>query len=428
MIGLFLIFIFSFILLTFVILVVGKEFFHPILIGSAYWILFLLVSISFSFYFNLTFYWSGIVPVLLLLYSFLAGTFFAQPALYGNIGIKTESTEILPGNFPDIKIFRLKFLFVTYSIAGLIAVVVQLNFLHLSIHSIADIFRAASKISEIRYSGGSDMPKYGLILMGFFYCGGFLGGAYYVCTERLGNKLFSLLPVLVALILTSVNGANFFFLYTVLVWIVGFISTSIFLNRGIIRNFRKMIFKFFIVIFLCVALIPIAQTFRGGRATSGVHLSAGAISYLGSFNAFSIWWNNHEVKEATPFKYSLSGVYDIFFGGRESGLFSKSETIGYYDKKKIDTNVYTIMRILIEDFTIFGAIGILFFTGFFLTYFYEKSKQQNFMFYILFSIGLNILFWSFATNILNYNTIILSWIICYLSLIAITKKIKKING
>ena len=68
-------------------------------------------------------------------------------------------------------------------------------------------------------------------------------------------------------------------------------------------------------------------------------------------------------------------------------------------------------RGLIEDFTIFGAAFIMFISGLYVNGIVcsDQKKNNHGMFFL--SLFFSVLFCSFAQNIINYNTILLSWII-----------------
>jgi len=388
---------------------VNNDLLHPVFISTAYWISFILISISMSVLFNLRFYWTGLIPLISILISFIGGALVYEKRKEKNdLSLSVPKEVIYNKNIIEL---RIKILIFSFSIMGIIAIIIQLVFLNLPINNFNDILQLANKISVIRYSNQTDMPKYGLIFMAFLYSGSFLSGLYFVIFK--GSKKICYLPIIIMLIYSLINGVKLGFIYSIVLWVTGYIGMLIFTNADKAINLKGIIKKMASFATAILLLIPLIQFFREGNLSRNSSFIASIISYFGSFNALSCWWNEYNLS-LNPFKYTFSGLHNIFYEDRVVGLFQENCVIGYYNNNEIITNVYTIIRGLIDDFSIYGAIIIMFLIGYFMNFFYYKTKSRNIYAMLLLSMCFSILFCSIFSNMLNYNVILLSWFISFI--------------
>lgn len=415
-------------LLVFLKWFLKKELMDPVFFTSAYWVIFIIFSVFFSFIVNFTFYWSGVIPIALLLLAFLSGSFVMKQMWHYVSHENTErKVEII-----EQKVFssiRIKWLILFFSIAGLLAIYLQLRFLNIHIGSFSDLLHSANKISVIRYNGEQDMPKIGLVLMAFLYSAGFFSGIYNVVSKGLWNKIISLIPFAVIFVYTMTNGVKTGFLFLLVFWVSGYAAAYVYEKKGELKKFGKLMVRAVIIIFMILLLIPFTQIFRGGKSNNKVTaVSAGTLSYFCSFNAFTIWYHSYRNNELTGYKYTLSGVHNFFYGGREVGLYGEKNTeVGKYKNIPVKTNVYTMARGLLEDLTLFGAMAVLFVIGIVMQIIYDRTKRKKAWAMCVMALFYSIVLWSFTVNIINYNTIILSWIISLIIIFFMKKRNKTID-
>jgi oligosaccharide repeat unit polymerase len=402
---------------------VSKELLDPVFFTAAYWIIFILFSVFISMEMGLLFYWEGIIPIVLLVLAFISGG-FVMKQLMMHISFDNEEKKHGSKRRKTLSSVRIKWLVMIFSAMGLLAIYMQLNFLKIQINSLSDLLHAANKISIIRYTGGQDISKFGLVLMAFLYSGGFLAGIYNVVSKGLLNKFISLIPFIVMLIFTMINGVKTGFLFLLVIWISGFAAAHVYDKKGEVRKPGLLILRACIIIALVLLLIPITQILRGGKTDTKIKLvNASALSYFCSFNAFSVWYHSYKNDELTGVKYSLSGVHNFFYGEREIGLYGEQNIeVGKYDNIPIRTNVYTMTRGLIQDFTLYGAMAILFIAGILMQMVYYLTKRKNAFAMGMLALFYSIVLWSFTVNIINYNTLIFSWIISLILIFFINKQ------
>lgn len=391
---------------------------NPIFFVSTYWVLFILISAVLSIIFNFMLYWDGVIPIIIMLFSFICGSFL-YIKLYSFLIQRKKINYPQPDNNILFSSKKLKWIILIFSGLGLIASILQLFYLHIQIGSFQDLIQTAEKISDIRYKGETDMPKPGLILMSFLYSSAFFSAIYYRISKGIFNRIISLLPFFVILIITVTNGVKTGFLYVIIIWISGNISFYLYDKKQKSISIKKTGIQILFAILIILLLIPTTQALRGHNRNS----TARSLSYFCSFNAFTIWYHTNTNKEITPFKYTLSGIHNIFYNEREVGLYGKENVeVGKYNNIVVKTNVYTMARGLIQDFSLIGAVILLFVTGFFSQHIFNYTKYKNLICMCLLSLFYSIILWSFTVNMINYNTIILSWVISIIFIFFVTSK------
>lgn len=107
---------------------------------------------------------------------------------------------------------------------------------------------------------------------------------------------------------------------------------------------------------------------------------------------------------------------------RPIGLYKDMITISYKDHRV--SNVYTLFRILIEDFSIIGSCIYLFIIGFFIFIMSDNVKNK---YLILISIPLLLVsyfnvFWAFATTIFVYTSFFLTFFMFFVILLIVCKR------
>jgi oligosaccharide repeat unit polymerase len=265
--------------------------------------------------------------------------------------------------------------------------------------------------------------------MAFLYSGGFLGGIFSVVSKGWFNKIIALLPFAVMLVFTLINGVKTGFLFILVIWVSGFAAAYVYEKKGELKKPGKTLLRALLIILIVLLLIPVTQVLRGGRTDAKMKfVNASALSYFCSFNAFTVWYNSYNNDDLAVGKYSLSGVHNYFNGDRQVGLYGDDNTVvGIYDQNIIRTNVYTMTRGLIQDFTLFGAMAVLFFVGIIMQMVYVSARRRNILAMGVLGLFYSVLLWSFTVNILNYNTLILSWIISIAIIFFIRKRGKAIQ-
>ena len=92
--------------------------------------------------------------------------------------------------------------------------------------------------------------------------------------------------------------------------------------------------------------------------------------------------------------------------------------LGFYEpviiKREVSTNIFTALRSLITDFSIFGSIIISFLTGMLLQLHFLKPGKNIILNMIFKSIFYSYTIYSPLISVFHYNSIFFSWIIVYI--------------
>ena len=151
-----------------------------------------------------------------------------------------------------------------------------------------------------------------------------------------------------------------------------------------------------------------------------VFLDDARISYFGHISAFSTWLNDYHYVGLTFGANTFSGPLDLL------GLIKRE--IGFY-KENIYlangsyTNVFTIFRGLIDDFSIPGTLIIGFGIGVFARLAFNKCSYGHFMWMIPLTLYYSFVLYSPIISLFNYNSAIMAWVITAIPLVLIRKRL-----
>lgn len=275
---------------------------------------------------------------------------------------------------------------------------------------------------KIRWSSQYSPPIVSRFLNSFIYFGGLLGGINFVVSRKWYVKSLSFCPFIVALLYTIVLTTKSAILYPAVL----FSSTSIallFYNdkyKASLFYFKYFILTAFVAI-LCIAFI--ADKIRG--ATSGDIYALWEYlkpSFFGHISNFTLWFHYNWHYDFTPAfgSFTFSGVFDaLSIKERISGIYHGELMLG-----KHGSNIYTIFRGLIQDFTLFGSFIISFIIGFLSQLFFRMTIDRKRIAIAFLSGFYAFVLWGFVVSIFNYNSIILSFAFLFVYLFLIDYEIK----
>jgi oligosaccharide repeat unit polymerase len=131
---------------------------------------------------------------------------------------------------------------------------------------------------------------------------------------------------------------------------------------------------------------------------------------VGHLAAFSNWfahggWASTNLTFGTQ---TLSGLFDAAgLKARPAGVYAEN----VYLAPGVYSNVYTMFRGLIEDFTAGGALMILLVGGFFAGLAFARVQQRRIGYVPMLSAFFAITLWSFVVNLFIYNTVLGAWLL-----------------
>ena len=235
--------------------------------------------------------------------------------------------------------------------------------------SAAGLFALGHIISVDRYTGGQP-PGLARALVIWVFPAALLGGISFAAARSVRERILCCSPLVPAMLLSMLQAAKANTLIAVTLGLSGYLSAQVRPGAGISRPInRKMIlavtgsllaaFSFFFAVDALRSHKQDEEEIRvdadWGRAKS---------TSLGYLAVFSHWAAGPDGADGFHFQagaYTVGGLLDIAgLHSRELGIYSDS-----FDLEGDNSNIYTVFRGLIEDFTLPGAAVLCGVVGFF---------------------------------------------------------------
>ena len=336
---------------------------------SLYWSIIIIIP-------NIFLYFVPINPLPLIFILFSAFAFSISGLLY--------DWKRISNNFYDSKLsFRnslgsnfLRLIFFVSFICAILFPILMLEQNGFSIELfLVDWIKTSSTYATSRST--EDNYEYGIIgqLSTFFplfvsAIGGAISSSFCTFKKRINYFILSMLP---AFLFMLTHSSKILFLYSFLFYLSVIVTFRLLFHNKISfgRRYIKLIFYFGILFF---PLFIFSFKLRDGYNDDSESIILSTIlSYVfGSIFAFSDFFSSflgfntlsrYVVEDHYTFGYyTFKSLFD-FFGG--SKYFPPGYYYDFYSHDNfIQTNIFTIFRQLIQDFSVFGSIIFLFFLGF----------------------------------------------------------------
>jgi oligosaccharide repeat unit polymerase len=303
-------------------------------------------------------------------------------------------------------IFTLLFTFISF--AGVIFLIkfgITLYDIEISKDS---ILRLGHFFSVARYIENYELPFQIRILILGVYTAALSGGFLFALTKKRIIKILSLLPIIIIIMNGIIIAARAGIYLSIFLWLSGFLSIKILLYQGNYKLDIKKIFCIMILITFMLIVYILLQWVRGGvekKFYNSALLSHGMISILGYLSAFTNWFKNADLSTITLGEYTFAGLFDLLgISERELGVYPEPS---YFT----GTNIYTVFRGLIQDFTLPGALLLSFLVGFISGLAYRKCCQRYILWTFFLSLFYSFTLWSHVVSLFTYNSLILAWFI-----------------
>lgn len=407
--------IFSILSLYFLLIyfIFGKNFLNPNIFFSGYWILNIILGVFLSEIINSYYFFDGIFVIAFHILIFNIGGLFIHHFFPKKIG----------GGDYIVNVALLRNIMIFFNSMSILMIMIFLQSKDKDftlLINLEQIFELANESSIDRYNEVG-LPISYKILSIFLYSSIFLGAFLFKYKANYPDIVISLFPLIISFINAILNGARAGLMMSILLFI-----SVLFVIRIIKREKTSLYFitKFMIIlIFSFVFIFFLIQAVRGGKIDIDIFTLIDKLQVyaIGSFNAFTIWWHTHTDLSFGFGQYTFSGLYDLLVGGRQVGLFTEPVMISQYSS----TNVYTVFRSTIEDFSLFGSLTLFFIFGLISSICF-KFIFTNRLFIVVLSTCFFVILWSFITNPIMYNTILFSWILNMFIIILLVKKYEKV--
>ncbi|MUJ37284.1 O-antigen polymerase [Aliivibrio fischeri] len=219
------------------------------------------------------------------------------------------------------------------------------------------------------------------------------------------HKIFSILLILLLAVFTS-SKANLIISFTF--FIAGFFNKLVL--TGFVFSYAKkmkLLINSLLIFVSSFSFLILIQTLRYGIDNFSFAIVDRMLVYaFGQFSAFSVW-----------FDQDISAQLDLglgygLFTGFYSRVFGIERIFGFYDTftyiSETDyTNVFSLSRLIITDFTFLGGCIFLFMVGLVWRIIYSSSTNILLLIFFLTCISIET-FFGFVTSILSYNNVILA--------------------
>jgi oligosaccharide repeat unit polymerase len=279
--------------------------------------------------------------------------------------------------------------------------------------SIAAISELGQQLSYARYELLEAPPLIVRVATGAGLFGSLVGGALWVASTRGIDRIASLLTLLPGAVMAIITTGKGNFLTPLLLWLSSYLATSVYAGR-IRRLFRPGRLLLYggsglglLVFFALLQMARYGWTDLSLAASALNRIRAYAFSQL---SAFSSWLHGLSgPPDPTLGAYTFAGPYDALgLRARELGTFSDMVALGPPD---LVGNVYTLFRGLITDYTLPGAITVLFLTGIAYSIAYNRVRRGSLIAVPVLASGYALFMWSIFVSVFVNNSTILAYIL-----------------
>ena len=256
--------------------------------------------------------------------------------------------------------------------------------------------------------------------MYFVYVASLSGGSAILFAKG-KMKLICLLPLLIALLQGTILAVRSGFLLSIVLWLSGWLAVKVLVNDLKFQPRTVVIsligFSLFIFLFISVRWL------RSGADDPFLILyllENVRISMFGHISAFSTWMRDYHYTGLSFGLNTFSGPLDLI------GI--QMREIGYYKERvflssALYTNIYTVFRGLVQDFSIPGTLIIAFGSGMAARISFDRCLHGKFVWLIPLSLFYAFTMYSPIISIFNYNSIMMAWLIFFVFLSLLHKKL-----
>jgi hypothetical protein len=330
---------------------------HPVLVLVLLWTVLSMATVLFApeYYFSAASY----VAIILFQVAAVAG------AVVGFAAIPPRVNDTLGMTIRGARLVSWASLFI-----GLVGASIILQSKGNTLSVLLDFAKLAEvsrDFSVARYQEDYRMPLAARICQMFVFAACLICGAQFAVNRKSmrGFEFFLPLLALVSTVLVLTTRATF--IYGALFWLSAYLAGRYFCSSSAAwQPFTKRgaLFSIFGSLLFTAGFVWI-QMLRGGIVGDMSRLPE-VIAHLkkwpfGSLAGFSVWFDSKNFSEPTFGYFFLTGLFDLAgIRARETGIFSDYVDIGNGDM----ANIFTLFRVIIDDFTYPGAALFMLLLGF----------------------------------------------------------------
>lgn len=311
--------------------------------------------------------------------------------MVGNVKVKIEQTLKINHHINNI----------TNAVIG-ISFVGALLYLKVFVDSFGSLYALITAGWEIRERMASGDIKTSLFINALAmsgYAAIFLSMYIYYKDGVMKKFFISMIP----LIITSIaQAARAGILMTLI-----FLLSTVIAKYAILKDDRKIYNMFGKLVLIALAVFISGAILRDAEQSFQNIINVARDYALGGFLGFNQWIQNYTIDWPSLGKYTFASLYIKFY---PDGL-----PIGYYDEyldicKGSETNIFTLYRSLIEDYTFPGAFLIAIIIGYFVKYSYNKLKNGRDEYLPLFIYLYTLIIYSIIAPLTQHTALIVALI------------------
>lgn len=264
-----------------------------------------------------------------------------------------------------------------------------------------------------RYEYGELEPWPVRLTVMWVYPAALLGGIAYASVLDRKTRRYCLLPFLPSLLVGTIVAARAGILIAAIIWGSGYFAVKHWQSSGAYRLFQRRLVLFLVALGLvAIGLFMSIDAIRhssDGETFNMLLDSQRLFKYaFGSLAAFSNWFHDSVAHDSGLGAYTFGGIFDVLrIKHREIGLYEGMVTLPGGE----ETNIYTAIRGLIQDFTLAGALILAFFVSLVSGALLSSSRPGASM-SVLFASGYYaFILCSPLTSIFTYNGVVLAWLV-----------------
>jgi|SRR5579872_1058127 oligosaccharide repeat unit polymerase len=397
----------------------GGSWLEPSALFALAWSLYVLLPLLLAPDFEV---WpGGVWWILLSIYSVCCGSWWAgrgKDRVPGQQPRASRSTFALPAIKSQISGLRIV-LVITLLCGLLYSLVAILNFgFGLgTLFSTEGIVELARAFSVDRYSEAYVPPGFlvQVWLIGV-YAAPIFGGLLFSARRNKADVFLSISSIVPAFSVFLIQTARAPVVLALSLWVSGSFAQSVFSHPEGVRIFsKKRTYALLALALFLVVIFGVGQVMRGGRAPEVEVMQDMLLSdtprvfMLGHISVFTRWFHETAFSLTSPAlgAYSVAGLFDqLGIHPRPLGLY-----LDFYEiVPGMVSNIFTVFRGFIEDFTLPGSLLFLFLVGMYAGRAYDRVREGDLR-YAPVLIAAYAFSGSYGVSIFNYNSILFSWLI-----------------
>jgi oligosaccharide repeat unit polymerase len=262
------------------------------------------------------------------------------------------------------------------------------------------------------------------LLVTWLHPAALLGGILFACSNKRLDRVIGVITLLPAVVYGVLTGARAAILLGLTCWIGGYVTTQCMRHPGGLALFSAK--RSIIMLLVATSIVGMFISIDAVRDTYALkslvfetresHLS----NYLfGSPAAFANWYSHSDVSGAEWGARTFANEFDL--------LQLKTRIVGRYNEMSNElgteaTNIYTLFRGLIEDFTAFGAILLTACIGGLANWIYSSTGRnpRRAMFWL--SAFYSTFLFSPIVSFFSFNGAALAWVVLGFILIRMNRR------